>query len=118
LLSLQGVVSPSLLNHGGVGLARVGGHARAPAKPRESRIYDGGGVGYLSCARGSNIPCSDRGGIRRGVHGILRAGIWCAITSIPPLVAAVLRLGTVALDPLWDHVYGGLYDPVRGLYLD
>jgi hypothetical protein len=28
MLSLQGVASPSLLNNGGVGLDRVGGHAR------------------------------------------------------------------------------------------
>jgi hypothetical protein len=30
------------------------------------------------------------GGIRCGVHNILRAGIWCAITSISPLPTAVL----------------------------
>jgi hypothetical protein len=35
LFTLRGIISLSLLFHGGVGLACVGGHARAPAKPRE-----------------------------------------------------------------------------------
>jgi hypothetical protein len=50
LLSLRDVVSPSLLIHGGVGLDRIGGHARAHAKPHESGVYDSSGVGYQSCA--------------------------------------------------------------------
>jgi hypothetical protein len=50
LLSVQGVVPPSLLFDGGVGLVRIGGHARAPAKSCESGVYDSGGVSYLSCA--------------------------------------------------------------------
>jgi hypothetical protein len=61
-LTLRGVASPSLLIHGGVGLDRIGGHARAPAKPRESEVYDSGRVGYLSCAQGSRMPCFGRGG--------------------------------------------------------
>jgi hypothetical protein len=36
LLSLRGVVSPSLLIHGGVGLDHVSGQAKALAKPHES----------------------------------------------------------------------------------
>jgi hypothetical protein len=42
LLSLRGVISPSLLIHGRVGLDHVGGHARAPAKPHELGVYDSG----------------------------------------------------------------------------
>jgi hypothetical protein len=49
-LSLWGVFSPSLLIHGRVGLDLVCGYARAPAKSNELRVYDNGGVGYLSCA--------------------------------------------------------------------
>jgi hypothetical protein len=44
------VASPSLLNHGKVGLDRAGGHAREPAKPCESGVYDGGGAHVLMCA--------------------------------------------------------------------
>jgi hypothetical protein len=115
-LSLLGVVSPSLLNHG-VGLVRVGGYARAPAKPRESEVYDSGGARDLPLARGSHIPWFDEG-IRRGMHDILRAGIWCAITPISLLFVVVLWLGTSSLDPLKDLTYGSLIDPVRGLYDD
>jgi hypothetical protein len=89
LLNLWGVVSPSLLIHCGVGLDRVGGHTRAPVKPRELGVYDSSGVGYLLCARGFCISCSD-GGIRRGVCGVLRVRIWCAITPISLLFVAVL----------------------------
>jgi hypothetical protein len=71
-LSLQGVVSLSLLFHGGVGLAHVGGHARAHAKSRKLGVYDNGGVSYLSCAQRSCISSPD-GGIRHGVCGVLRA---------------------------------------------
>jgi hypothetical protein len=46
------------------------------------------------------------GGIPCGVHGILRAGIWCAITLISPLNVVVLWLGTAALDPLGDLADG------------
>jgi hypothetical protein len=69
-MSLQCVVTPSLLIHGGVGLDHVGGHAGAPTKPHESGVYDSGGVGYLSCVRGSYVPYSS-GGIRHGVCGVL-----------------------------------------------
>jgi hypothetical protein len=47
LLILRGVVSISLLFHGGVGLAHVGGHTKAPAKPCKSGVYDNDGVSYL-----------------------------------------------------------------------
>jgi hypothetical protein len=50
VVELTGVTSLSLLFHGGVGLAHVGGHARTPAKPGKSGVYDRGGVSYLSCA--------------------------------------------------------------------
>jgi hypothetical protein len=63
------------------------------------------------------MPCSG-GGICHGVNDVLCAGIWCAITQISPLVATVLWLGTAALDPLGDLAYGGLCDPIRGLYGD
>jgi hypothetical protein len=35
VLGLQGFISLSLLFHGGVGLARIGGHTTTPAKPCE-----------------------------------------------------------------------------------
>jgi hypothetical protein len=60
-LSLQGVASPSLLNHGRVGLVHIRRHARASAKPCESRVYDGGRACDLLHARGSHIPYSDGG---------------------------------------------------------
>jgi hypothetical protein len=46
----EGVVSFSLLFHGGVKLIYIRGYARAPAKSHESGVYDRGGVSYLSCA--------------------------------------------------------------------
>jgi hypothetical protein len=110
-LRIKGVVSPSLLNHGRVGLAHVGGHARSHAKPHESRIYDSGEADYLSCARGSRIPYSS-GGICCDLHDLLRAAILCAITPISPFVAAVLWLGTAALDSLGDRTYGCFCDPM------
>jgi hypothetical protein len=113
----RGVTSLFLLFHGGVGLARVIGHTRAPAKSRKLGVYDSGRVCYLSCARGSCIY-SPGGGIRRGVRGILCVGIWCVITSISLLLAAVLRLGAISPDPFGDPTYGGLRDPVRGLHGD
>jgi hypothetical protein len=81
-LSSQGVNSPSLLIHGRVGLDRVRGHARAHGEPRELGVSYIGGVGHLSCARGSCISCSS-GGIHRGVHDIE-----CTITlnSLPFIV--------------------------------
>jgi hypothetical protein len=69
-LSLHGVATPSLLNHGEIGLVRIEGYARAPAKPHESGVYDDGGDRDPSRAKGSRIPCSD-GGIRRGMRGVL-----------------------------------------------
>jgi hypothetical protein len=110
-LSLWGVVSLSILFHGRVKLAHVGGYARAPAKPHELEVYDCGGLSYLSCARGSYISYSD-GGICRSVHGVLRAGIWCTITSISLLLAMVLRLGAASLDSFRDPAYGVLCDLV------
>jgi hypothetical protein len=44
LLSLQGVIFLSILFHGKVEFAYVGGHARAPAKPHKSGVYDRGGA--------------------------------------------------------------------------
>jgi hypothetical protein len=61
-MGLGRVISLSLLFHGGVELARVGGYARAPTKPHESGIYDHDGVSYLSCARGLCVSCSGGGG--------------------------------------------------------
>jgi hypothetical protein len=49
-LSLRGVASPSFLSHGGEGLDRIEGHARAPTKPRELGAHDGGGACDLSLA--------------------------------------------------------------------
>jgi hypothetical protein len=89
LLSLLAVTFTSLLIHGGVGLVHVGGHIRAPAKPYESRVYGGVGACDLLCGHGSRIPYLGRG-IRCGMRGILRVGVWCAIRLVSPLIAAVL----------------------------
>jgi hypothetical protein len=40
LLSLHGAASPSLLNHGGAGLDRIEGHARALVKHHELGVYE------------------------------------------------------------------------------
>jgi hypothetical protein len=37
-------------------MAHVGGYTRAPAKSRKLRVYDSGGVCYLSCAHGFGVP--------------------------------------------------------------
>jgi hypothetical protein len=96
LLSLRGVVPLFLLFHGGVKLAHIGGYVRAPAKSRESGVYDHGGVSYLLCARGSCISYSG-GWISHGMCGVLRVTFWCAFASISPLDAAVLQLGAASL---------------------
>jgi hypothetical protein len=61
LLNLGSVMSPSLLFHGGFGLVHVRCHARAPAKPHKSGVYDSGEVSYLSSAQRSCIPYSGGG---------------------------------------------------------
>jgi hypothetical protein len=58
------------------------------------------------------------GGIRRGVHVVLRAAVWYAITPISQLFAIVLWLIATPLYPLGDLADGGLCNPVRGLYGD
>jgi hypothetical protein len=60
-LSLQGVTSSSLLNHGGAGLDRIGGHTTTPAKPCELGVYDGGGAHDLPRARESFISHTSGG---------------------------------------------------------
>jgi hypothetical protein len=117
LLSLQGVASPSLLNHGRAGLDCIEGHSRAPTKTHESGVYDSGGAHDFPRAQGSHIPRSG-GGMRRDMHDVLQAGICCTITPIYPLFDAILWLGTTSLDPLEDRMHGGLCDPVQGLYGD
>jgi hypothetical protein len=97
-LSLLGVAFSSFLIHGGVGLNCVGGHTRAPAKPGESGVYDGGGACDMLRARGSCIPRSG-GGIHHGVCSVLRVGVWCYITPISLLFAAVLWPRVASLDP-------------------
>jgi hypothetical protein len=52
------------------------------------------------------------GGIRHGVRGVLCARIWCVITLISPLAAAVLRLGAASLDSFGEPAYSSLCDPV------
>jgi hypothetical protein len=47
------------------------------------------------------------GGICRGMSGVLRAVIWCAIKPISPLFPIVLCLGIASLDPLGDLAHGG-----------
>jgi hypothetical protein len=96
---------------------RIGGHARAPAKPHESGVYDNGGVGYMSCARGFCVSYYD-GGIQHAMHDVLRVRICCAITPISLLSAAVLWPGAASLNSLGDLAFGRLCDPMRGLYGD
>jgi hypothetical protein len=60
-LTLLGVAFPSFLIHGGIGLDHIRGQARAPAKPCESGVYDGGAACNFPCARGSRIPYSGGG---------------------------------------------------------
>jgi hypothetical protein len=107
----------SLLFHGRVELACIRGYAIAPTKPHKLGVYYSGGASYLSCSDGSCISCSS-GGIHRGVHGILRARIWCAFTLILPLADVVLRLGAASLDLFGDPAYSDLHDPVRGPHGD
>jgi hypothetical protein len=57
-----------------------------------------------------------RRGIRRGMHDVPQAEIWCAITPVSLLFAAILWIATASLDPLEDLAHDGLCDPVRGLY--
>jgi hypothetical protein len=90
-LSLLGVASPPLLIHGRVGLDHVEGYTRAPAKLGESGVFDGVRACDLLHVLGSRIPYSGGGGgVHRGMHGVLRVGVWCAITPVSPLAATVL----------------------------
>jgi hypothetical protein len=82
-----------------------------------SGVYDHDRVSYLSCVRGFSVSYSG-GEIHHGVLGILREGIWSAITLISPLPTMVLQLGTTSLDSFRDLVCGGPRDPVRGLHWD
>jgi hypothetical protein len=50
VVELTDVASPFLQSHGGAGLDRIRGHARAPAKPHELGVYDGGRARELSRA--------------------------------------------------------------------
>jgi hypothetical protein len=86
-----------LLFHDGVMLAYAGDHAKAHTKSHESRMYDSGQASYLSCSYGSCIPCSGEG-IHCGMHNILRARIWPALTLIPLLATIVLWLGVASPD--------------------
>jgi hypothetical protein len=98
-LSLRGVVSLALLFQGGVMLACIGGHTRAPTKPRTLGVYDRDRVGYLSCARRSCISYF-HGRICCGVRNILRVRFWWDIASVSSLATVVLR------------------DPAQGLHWD
>jgi hypothetical protein len=69
MMSLHGVASSSLLNHGVAWPNRFRGYTRAPAKPCESGVYDGGGACDLLRARGSFIPRAI-GGTCRGLCGV------------------------------------------------
>jgi hypothetical protein len=81
-----------------------------------SQMYMIVAEGYL-CARGSCISCSSDG-IHRGVRGVLRVMLWCAITSISSLVVVLLQLGAASPDSFGDPTYSCLCDPVRGLHGD
>jgi hypothetical protein len=85
LLSLRGVVTPFLLMHARVGLDCIGGHARDPAKPCESGVYDSSRVGYLSCVRGSCVPCSNGGDTSWHVRHSTSKDSMCHHTDISTL---------------------------------
>jgi hypothetical protein len=104
LLILHGVASPSLLNHGEARLDCVRHQGRAPAKPCESGVYDGGGARNLPCARGSHVPVP--------VGRYIVASVAFYERGISPLLAAVLWLGITSLDALGDLAHGGLRDSV------
>jgi hypothetical protein len=70
LLSLRGVVPPSLLVDGGIGLDCVECHTRAPAKPCESGVYDNSKVATCRVSEDPVSPAPAEG-IHCGVHGIL-----------------------------------------------
>jgi hypothetical protein len=55
------------------------------------------------------------GGIHCGMRNDLRAGVWCAITPISLLFAAILWPGAASLDPLGELAHDSLCDLVRGL---
>jgi hypothetical protein len=61
-LILHRVASPSLLNHGRVGLDRVRGHARSPAKPRELGVHDGAELARCCMPEDPASPVQARGG--------------------------------------------------------
>jgi uncharacterized SAM-binding protein YcdF (DUF218 family) len=46
------------------------------------------------------------------MRDVLRARIWCAITLISLLLAAVLWIGAALLDSFRDPAYDGLCNPV------
>jgi hypothetical protein len=110
-LSLQGVASPSLPNYGRAELDRFRGHATAPTKPHDSWVHEGGRAHNLTRARGPRIPCASAG-IRRGLHGVLRARVQCGITLISPLFAIALWSETAQLDPLRNLAHSGHCDPL------
>jgi hypothetical protein len=116
LLSLRGVVSLSLPFHGRVELARVGGHARAPANSLSHGYMT---TVELATCRVPEDPASPAlAGRHHGVRGVLRVRIWCAFASISLLAAIVLWLGAAPLYSFRDPTYSGLRDPMRGLYGD
>jgi hypothetical protein len=111
-----GCCFPSLPNYVGTRLDTVGGHVGAPTGHRESGVLNGGGACDLSCGRGPHISRAS-GGIHGGLHGVLGARVWCAITLIPPL-HVVLWLGTASPIPLVGPAYDGLCNLMRGLHVD
>jgi hypothetical protein len=97
-LGLESVGSPSLSNYGRAGIEPFRNHVGTPAGPHEPGINNGDG------------------GIRGGFRGVLRARIQCAITLVPPLIAAVLWPRVAQSDPLGDLTYCDLCDSVGGLH--
>jgi hypothetical protein len=117
LLSLWGVASLSLLFHGGVGLAHVEGHVRAPAKSRKLGVHDSGGVSYLLFARG---PC-----ISSPVEGYIVACTTCYERGfgVPShrFLCSLLQFYDLELHHLTPYVYPtycDLHDPVQVLHGD
>jgi hypothetical protein len=110
-LAYKEVVSLSIQCHGGVGLACVRNHGRAPAKSCKSRVHVGGRASYLSCSCRSCVS-HPGGGICHSMLVVLQAWIWCAFASIPSLAAAVLWLRATTSDSFVDFAHCGLRNPV------
>jgi hypothetical protein len=82
-------------------LARIGGYTRAPTKSRKLRVYDSGGVCYLSCAHGFGVLS------HRFLYSLLRS-YGLELHHLTPLgilhMAAFMTLCEAYMN-LWSHFF-------------